>query len=113
VPVLTVVWAGVATAILLKVFWATQPKQVSAAIGLTLGWVGAIAFSQLLKLPIPGLLLVVLGGIAYSLGALAYAFRRPNPIPGVLGYHEVFHVLTLFAVGCQYAAIAFYVLPRG
>jgi hemolysin III len=113
VPVLTVVWAGVATAILLKVFWATQPKQVSAAIGLTLGWVGAIAFSQLLKLPMPGLLLVVLGGIAYSLGALAYAFRRPNPIPGVLGYHEVFHVLTLFAVGCQYAAIAFYVLPRG
>jgi hemolysin III len=113
VPVLTVVWAGVATAILLKVFWATQPKQVSVAIGLTLGWVGAIAFSQLLKLPMPGLLLVVLGGIAYSLGALAYAFRRPNPIPGVLGYHEVFHVLTLFAVGCQYAAIAFYVLPRG
>ena len=113
VPVLTVVWAGVATAILLKVFWATQPKQVSAAIGLTLGWVGVIAFSQLLKLPMPGLLLVVLGGIAYSLGALAYAFRRPNPVPGVLGYHEVFHVLTLFAVGCQYAAIAFYVLPRG
>ncbi len=113
VPVLTVVWAGVATAILLKVFWSSQPKQVSAAIGLTLGWVGVIAFSQLLKLPMPGLLLVVLGGIAYSLGALAYAFRRPNPIPGVLGYHEVFHVLTLFAVGCQYAAIAFYVLPRG
>ena len=113
VPVLTVVWAGVATAILLKVFWSSQPKQVSAAIGLTLGWVGVIAFSQLLKLPMTGLLLVVLGGIAYSLGALAYAFRRPNPIPGVLGYHEVFHVLTLFAVGCQYAAIAFYVLPRG
>jgi hemolysin III len=113
VPVLTVVWAGVGTAILLKVFWSSQPKQVSAAIGLTLGWVGVIAFSQLLKLPMPGLVLVVLGGIAYSLGALAYAFRRPNPIPGVLGYHEVFHVLTLFAVGCQYAAIAFYVLPRG
>jgi hemolysin III len=72
-----------------------------------------IAFSQLLKLPMPGLLLVVLGGIAYSLGAVAYALRRPNPIPGVLGYHEVFHVLTLVAVGCQYAAIAFYVLPRG
>jgi hemolysin III len=113
VPVLAVVWAGVATAIVLKVCWSTQPKQVSAAIGLTLGWVGVIAFSQLLKLPMPGLLLVVLGGIAYSLGALAYAFRRPNPIPGVLGYHEVFHILTLFAVGCQYAAIAFYVLPRG
>jgi hemolysin III len=113
VPVLTIVWAGVLTAILLKVFWSTQPKQLSAAIGLTLGWVGVIAFSQLLKLPMPGLLLVVLGGIAYSLGALAYAFRRPNPIPGVLGYHEVFHILTLFAVGCQYAAIAFYVLPRG
>jgi hemolysin III len=113
VPVLTIVWTGVLTAILLKVFWSTQPKKLSAAIGLTLGWVGIVAFSQLLKLPIGGWLLVVLGGLAYSLGAIIYAFRRPNPFPSVLGYHEVFHILTLVAAGCTYAAIAFYVLPRG
>jgi hemolysin III len=112
VPVLTIVWTGVATAILLRVFWSAQPKKLSAAIGVTIGWVGVVSFSQLLKLPVAGLLLVVLGGVAYTLGAATYAFRRPNPFPGVLGYHEVFHVLTLVAVGCQYAAIAFYVLPR-
>ncbi len=49
----------------------------------------------------------------YSVGGLIYAFRRPNPRPATFGYHEVFHVLTLVAAGCDYAAIAFYVLPRG
>jgi len=113
VPVLAIVWAGVLTAILLKICWSAQPKPVSAAIGLVLGWVGVVAFSQLLKLPVVGWLLVVIGGIAYSLGAVTYAVRRPNPFPRVLGYHEVFHVLTLVAAGCMYAAVAFYVLPRG
>jgi hemolysin III len=112
VPVLTIVWTAVATAILLRVFWSAQPKKLSAAIAVTIGWVGVVSFSQLLKLPVAGVLLVVLGGVAYTLGAATYAFRRPNPFPRVLGYHEVFHVLTLVAVGCQYAAIAFYVLPR-
>ena len=112
VPVLSVVWAGVLTAILLKVLWHSQPKPVSAAIGLTLGWVGVVAFSQLMKLPVVGWLLVLIGGIAYSLGAVIYATRRPNPFPRVLGYHEIFHVLTLVAAGCMYGAVAFYVLPR-
>jgi hemolysin III len=102
----------VLAAIVLKLAWSGQPKRVSAAIGIALGWVGAAAFSQLLKLPVSGLLLVVAGGIAYTLGALTYALRRPDPIPAVFGYHEVFHLLTLLGVGCQYGAIAFYVLPR-
>lgn len=112
VPVLAVVWSGVALAILLKIFWAAEPKVVAAAIGLGLGWVGVVAFSQLLKLPVGGLVLVVIGGLAYTAGAATYAFKRPDPIPHVFGYHEIFHVLTLVAAGCQYAAIAFYVLPR-
>ncbi len=112
IPVLTIVWAGSLAAILLKLFRPTLSKKVSAAIGLGLGWVAVAAISQLLKLPWPGLLLLLLGGLAYSIGAVVYALRRPDPFPRVLGYHEVFHLLTLVAVGCQYAAIAFYVLPR-
>ena len=88
------------------------PKRVSAVIGVALGWVGVSAFSQLLKLPLAGLLLILGGGLAYTIGAVTYARRRPDPFPAVLGYHEIFHVLTLVAAGCQYAAIAFYVLPR-
>jgi len=113
IPVLTIVWTGVAIAIALKLCWPAVPKRVSAAIGIVLGWVGVAAVSQLLKLPDAAIVLVLLGGVAYTLGAVAYARRRPDPIPAVFGYHEVFHVLTLIAAGCDYAAIAFYVLPRG
>ena len=112
VPILTVVWTGTVAAILLKLSWAQMPKWASAAVGITLGWIGAVAFSQLVKLPAIGVLLVVLGGVLYTAGAIVYARRRPNPVPHVFGYHELFHVLTLAAAGCQYAAIALYVLPR-
>lgn len=112
VPVLSVVWSGVLAAIVLKLFWVRAPKWLSAAIALSLGWIGAVAFSQLLKVEIVGLLLVVAGGLLYSAGAIVYARRRPNPVPHVFGYHELFHVFTLGAAGCQFAAIAFFVLPR-
>jgi hemolysin III len=79
---------------------------------LTLGWVGVIAVSQLLKVEPAGVLLVVAGGLLYSAGGIVYALRRPDPVPNVFGYHELFHVLTLAAAACQFAAIAFFVLPR-
>ena len=111
-PVLSVVWGGAIMAIMVKLFWVRAPKWLSAAIGLSLGWVGVIAVSQLLKVGLAGVLLVIGGGLLYSVGALVYALRRPNPAPTVFGYHEVFHVLTLAAAACQFAAIAFFVLPR-
>lgn len=113
VPVLSIVWSGAALAIVLKLFWVRAPKWLSAAIGLTLGWIGVIAISELLKVELVGLVLVVVGGLLYSAGAVVYARRRPNPAPGVFGYHELFHLLTLAGAGCQFAAIAFFVLPRG
>jgi len=111
IPVLSIVWAGALAGTLLKLFWFGAPKWLSAAIGLGLGWVSVAAFSQLLKLPAPGVVLVLAGGLLYTIGAVVYASRRPDPAPRVFGYHELFHVLTLGAVGCQYAAIAFFVLP--
>jgi hemolysin III len=112
VPVLSVVWGGAFAAILVKLVWVRAPKWLSAAIGVTLGWSGVVAFSQLLAVPVAGLLLVVGGGILYTVGALVYVRRWPDPVPHVFGYHELFHVLTVAAAGCQYAAIALFVLPR-
>jgi hemolysin III len=111
-PVLTIVWTGALGGTLLKLFWFRAPKWLSTAIGVALGWVSAAAFSQLLKVPVPGLALVLAGGLLYTFGAAVYLYRRPDPFPHVFGYHELFHVLTLAAVGCQYAAIAFFVLPK-
>jgi hemolysin III len=113
VPVLAVVWSGAFLGILLKLFWVRAPKWLSAAIGLALGWVGAAAFSQLLKLQLPGVLLVVGGGVLYTVGAIVYIRRRPDPLPRVFGYHELFHVLTLAATACIYVSIAFFVLRLG
>jgi hemolysin III len=112
IPVLAIVWGGALGAILLKLFWVHAPKWLSATIGLTLGWVGAVAFSQLLTLSPVAIVLVAASGLLYTVGAVVYARRRPDPLPRVFGYHEVFHVLTVAAVACQYVAIAFYVLPR-
>jgi hemolysin III len=112
VPVLAVVWGGALLAILLKLFWLRAPKWLSAAFGLTLGWVGAAASSQLLKLPPAAVVLVVVAGVLYTAGAVVYALRRPDPAPHMFGYHELFHVLTVAALAAEYVAVVFFVLPR-
>ena len=113
IPVLAVVWSGALVAIVLKLVWVGKPKWLSAVIGLSLGWAGIAAVGELLKLGAAGLALVAAGGLLYTVGAVVYARRRPDPAPAVFGYHEIFHACTVAAAGCQYAAIAFYVLPLG
>jgi hemolysin III len=112
IPVLAIVWSGALVAILFKLLWVQAPKWLSAAIGLMLGWVGAVAFPQLLRLSPVAVVLVAASGILYSAGAVIYARRRPDPHPHVFGYHELFHLLTVAAAACQYVVVAFYVLPR-
>jgi hemolysin III len=113
IAVLAIVYTGAATAILLKLFWPGKPKVLSAVIGIALGWVAVAAVTQLAKIGATGLILIGLGGLFYTVGAVIYARRRPDPRPEVFGYHELFHLCTVAAAGCQYVAIAFYVLPRG
>jgi hemolysin III len=112
ITILAIVWGGAAAAILLKLFWVTAPKSLSASIALALGWTGVAAMPEIArKIGVGGLLFVAAGGLLYTVGGIVYALRRPNPWPGVFGYHELFHALVIVAVGLQYAAIAFYVLP--
>ena len=111
--VLGIVWIGAATAIALKFLWVDGPKWLSAAFGIALGWVAVVVFPQILdRVGVAGSLLVLAGGLAYTAGAVVYALRRPDPLPTVFGYHEVFHALVIVAVACQYSAIAFFVLPE-
>jgi hemolysin III len=112
--ILTTVWAGAAAAIVVKFAWVDAPKWLAAAIGLALGWVAVVALPHLWsRIDRAGVLLLVAGGLAYTVGAVVYAFRRPNPFPAVFGYHELFHALTLVAVACQYTAIVFFVAQTG
>jgi hemolysin III len=112
--VLAVAWSGVAVAIVVKLVWVHAPKWLSVAFGVTLGWVGVAAMPQLVGTAGPAAVaLLAAGGVAYTAGALVYARQRPDPVPSVFGYHEVFHALTLVALACQYVAIAFFVVRVG
>jgi hemolysin III len=112
--VLAVVWSGAAAAILTKLCWVQAPKWLSAVLGLALGWVAVAALPQLSVTAGPAAVaLLGAGGLAYTAGAIVYARRRPDPVPTVFGYHELFHALTLLALACQYVAIAFFVVRVG
>jgi hemolysin III len=107
-----VVWAGALGGIVMKLVWIDAPKTLVAILYLALGWVAVAAFPSMLdELGITGAALVAAGGLLYTVGALVYAFQRPNPAPTVFGYHEVFHALVILAAALQYAVIAFYVIP--
>jgi hemolysin III len=110
--ILAIVWSGALVATLLRFVWLDAPKGISVALGIVLGWVGVVMVPQLVDaIGVEGSALVLAGGLAYTAGAFVYAFRRPDPFPSVFGFHEVFHVLVIVAVACQYSAVAFYVLP--
>ena len=109
--VLGIVWGGAGAATLAKFCWVRAPKWLSAAIGIALGWVGVAAMPQLAqRAGIGAVVLLALGGIAYTLGAVVYARRKPDPVPMIFGYHELFHALTIVAIAFQYVAIAFFVV---
>ena len=105
--VLAIVWGGTALVTALNLLWPSGPKWVAAAVSVALGWVAIVAFPELVEgagLTAP--LLALAGGIFYTLGAVVYVSKRPNPIPGVFAYHEVFHALVVAAVALQYVAVA-------
>ena len=88
------------------------PRWAVAALYVGLGWIGVVAIPQIAtSLGMPALLLILLGGLLYSTGALAYAFKRPRLWPKTFGYHEVFHLLVLGASASFFLVMALYVVP--
>ena len=110
--ILVVVWTGAIGGIVLKLVWIDAPKWLVALIYVLLGWVAVAATPDLVDaIGITAAAMVGLGGLLYTVGAVVYARRSPDPVPAVFGYHEVFHLLVIVAAGLQYAVIAFWVLP--
>lgn len=111
--VLAVMWSGAVGGILLKLLWIDAPKRLAAVIYVALGSVAvAVTPDMISQIGVVASILVAAGGILYTLGAVTYALRRPDPVPAVFGYHEVFHALVIVAAALQYAVIAFWVLPQ-
>ena len=110
--ILVVVWVAALGGIVLKLVWIDAPKWLIALIYVAIGWVALAAFPELLsKLGVTATAMVAAGGVLYTLGAVVYARKRPDPAPAVFGYHEIFHALVILAAALQYAVVAFWVLP--
>jgi hemolysin III len=110
--ILVAVWTGALAGIVLKLVWIDAPKWLAALIYVVLGWVSVATMPDMSsELGLTATALVAAGGLLYTIGAVVYAVRRPDPSPAVFGYHEVFHLLVIAAAALQYAVIAFWVLP--
>lgn len=114
VLVFSVVWLGAIVGIALEWLWYRPPRGWVTTNYIVVGWVALVALPQLwTSLGVAGFLLVLLGGLSYTVGAVIHAAQRPDPWPEVFGYHELFHVFVLVALVLHFAAIAFVVLPKG
>ncbi|MGA2835103.1 MAG: hemolysin III family protein [Acidimicrobiales bacterium] len=110
--VLVIVWVGAVVGITLRQVWLDAPKWVIALPYVVVGWVAVAVLPELYRaLGLTGFVLLLTGGIAYSAGAVVYALKKPNPVPGVFGYHEVFHACTIVGAVLHFVVIAWFVLP--
>jgi hemolysin III len=103
---LVAVWAGATAGVLLSVFTTAHRQALGLALYIPLGWLGVIALPQLAsRLNASELVLIVAGGVLYTAGAVLLQRRWPDPVPRVLGYHEVWHAIVVAAVICHYLAV--------
>lgn len=101
---LIVVWSGTVLGILFRVFWINAPRWLYVALYLALGWAAVMYMGDLLQASVAMMVLVCVGGLLYTVGAIVYAMKKPNPWPGRFGFHEIFHVCTVLAFLCHWTA---------
>ena len=103
---LLIVWTGALSGVILRVFWVGAPRWLTTALYVVVGWVAVLFIPGLINgAGVTVVALIVIGGILYTLGAVVYATKWPNPSPGTFGFHEVFHALTVAAFSVHYIAV--------
>jgi hemolysin III len=100
---LSIFWLVAIIGMLMTTTWTHVPKWARSLLYLTMGWIGILYFPEIKSsLDTTNIQLLVIGGVTYTLGALIYAFKWPDPFPRVFGYHEVFHVLVVLGSGFHF-----------
>ena len=101
---LSLVWGGTVVGILFRVFWIHAPRWLYVALYLLMGWAAVMFMADLFAANVTMMVLVIVGGLLYTGGAIVYAIKKPNPWPGHFGFHEIFHVCTVLAFLCHWTA---------
>lgn len=108
---LVIVWGGAIAGLLARIFWLGAPRWLYVPIYVALGWVAVWFLPEFWRSGSPAIVwLVAGGGLAYTLGAVVYGFKRPNPSPKWFGFHEIFHTFTVIGFTCHFIAVMMAVL---
>ncbi|QIK64030.1 hemolysin III family protein [Leucobacter viscericola] len=102
---LVLVWIGALLGIGFRVFWINAPRWLYVPLYVLLGWAAMMYIVDIAHANLATMVLIVVGGLLYTLGSVVYGLKRPNPFPGVFGFHEIFHALTVLAFLCHWVAI--------
>ena len=109
---LGLVWTLALCGIVLKVFWMDAPRWLSVGLYLAMGWLAVIAASAIFQaIPQGGIAWILGGGLVYSLGAVIYGLKWPDLVPGVFGFHELWHLFVLVGSACHFWAMLRYIAP--
>lgn len=103
-PLLIAIWATAIAGIGFRVFWISAPRWLYVPIYILMGWAAIVYIGEFFAANTPMMVLILSGGLAYTIGAVVYGLKRPNPIPGHFGFHEIFHSLTVLAFMSHWTA---------
>jgi len=107
IVILSVVWAGAIAGITLKIVRVDGFSVLTAVLYMAMGWFALVALPQLVhEMPPPAFVLTIVGGLLYTVGAIIFAIRRPDPSPAVFGYHEIWHAFMVAAAACHFVMVA-------
>lgn len=109
--VLGLMWSLATLGILLKVSFSKLPKWVSVMMYIGMGWLSLIIVKPIYQYSPQGLLLLVIGGLIFTVGAGIFFIEKPNPIPGRFGFHEIWHLFVLAGAASHFFVMCLYVLP--
>ncbi|MFM5968894.1 MAG: hemolysin III family protein [Micrococcales bacterium] len=99
------IWAIALLGIGFRVFWISAPRWLYVPIYISMGWAAIVFMGDFFAANTAMMILILSGGLAYTLGAIVYGFKRPNPWPGKFGFHEIFHSFTVLAFMSHWAGI--------
>ena len=99
------IWATALLGIGFRVFWLGAPRWLYVIIYIVMGWAAVVYLPDFINVNLAMMVLILAGGLMYTLGAVFYALKKPNPVPGHFGFHEIFHSFTVLAFLCHWSAV--------
>jgi hemolysin III len=107
---LVIIWIMALAGVIVKLFVIREPRWMRAGVYLVMGWLGILGIPEILRtMPVGAIAWLVLGGVLFTLGAVIYVMKKPDPRPGVFGFHEIWHIFVIFGCLAHYILIAAFV----